>query len=118
MGTHAFGDRARDDVEKAVELLVSGSTPRPRDKSRAGSGRSPVEVESSVAKPSYLRKRGPGRPLQQRDSMVTTDEMTEKQKECANIMRMREKSYRVLGIGAPQPKKFFTRAVGKRFSRR
>lgn len=61
---------------------------------------SPIEVESSTARPTYIRKKTPVRILQQRDSIATTDEMTEKEKERANIVRMREKSYRVLGIGA------------------
>lgn len=105
------------DVEKAIELLVGGSPVSSRPSSRERVHR-PVEVESSIARPDYIRKRIPVRALQQRDSIVTTDEMTEKEKERANIMRMREKSYRVLGIGAPQGGKKFGSTVGKRLSRR
>jgi hypothetical protein len=105
------------DVEKAVEMLMHGSSPSSRASSREEI-HSPIEVESSAARPTYIRKRTPVSILQQRDSIVTTDEMTEKEKERANIMRMREKSYRVLGIGAPQAGKKFGSILGKRLSRR
>lgn len=105
------------DVEKAVELLLHGSSPNSRASSREGV-HSPIEVESSTARPTYQRKRTPVRIVQQRDSMVTTDEMTEKEKERANITRMREKSYRVLGIGTSQTGKKLGSTIGKRLSRR
>jgi hypothetical protein len=105
------------DVEKAVQMLYHGSAPNSRASSREGV-HSPVEVESSSARPNYIRKRTPVKILQQRDSIVTTDEMTEKQKENANIMRMREKSYRVLGIGTPQAGKKLGSTIGRRLTRR
>ena len=101
------------DVEKAVEILLHGSPPTSRASSR-GEVRSPVEIESSTARPEYVRKRTPVRILQQRDSIVTTDDMTEREKQQANITRMREKSYRVLGIGAPQGGKKFGSTLGRR----
>jgi hypothetical protein len=103
------------DVERALEILLNGSPPGSRASSRAAE-HSPIEVESSSAQPVYRRNRTPVRILHQRDSIVTTDEMTDKEKERANIMRMREKSYRVLGIGAPGKK--FGSNLSKRLSRR
>lgn len=101
------------DLEKAVEILLHGSPPTSRASSRA-EVHSPVEIESSAARPEYVRKRTPVRILQQRDSIVTTDDMTEREKQQANITRMREKSYRVLGIGAPQAGKKFGSTLGRR----
>ncbi|KAF7507052.1 hypothetical protein GJ744_010980 [Endocarpon pusillum] len=101
------------DVEKAVEILLHGSPPTSRASSR-GEMHSPIEIESSIARPEYVRKRTPVRILQQRDSIVTTDDMTEREKQQANITRMREKSYRVLGIGAPQGGKKFGSTLGRR----
>ena len=101
------------DVEKAVDMLLHGSPPNSRASSRQGAS-SPVEVESLTARPKPIRKKTPVWILQQRDSIVTTDEMTEKEKERANKMRMREKSYRVLGIGTPQAGRRFGSMLGRR----
>ncbi|ERF69283.1 hypothetical protein EPUS_03987 [Endocarpon pusillum Z07020] len=98
------------DVEKAVAILLHDSPPTSRASSRA-EVHSPIEIESSTARPEYVRKRTP---LQQRDSMVTTDDMTEREKQQANLTRMREKSYRVLGIGAPQGGKKFGSTLGRK----
>lgn len=113
------------DVKKAVEMLVNGSTPRSRPSASKHRHDTihPVEVDpSSVARPSYTRRRNVAGVevggVRSRDSIVTTDEMDEKEKERANIMRMREKSYRVLGIGSPLGGRKMPVSFSKRLSRR
>jgi hypothetical protein len=107
------------DVEKAIDMLVTGSSQSSRTSSRE-SVHSPIEVDSSPAQPSSKRRRPPVR-LLQRDSMATTDEMTEEEKEekeRAHRKRSKEKSYRILGIGTPSPGGRFGSVIGKRLSRR
>ena len=109
----------QDNKRPATQHLPS----RHKEQSSPAAQLAPVEVDSSTARPTYIRQRNPipnGAPYR-RDSLDTNfEEMTPVEKERANKLRMREKSYRILGIAhspVPSGAKKRAVAVARRFSR-